>query len=153
MLKLPGQVKPINTRVAERLVELGILADARRRRLGLLVNLERFPEVDPEPERALRRRLAAELTGTAEVSARTALLAPILVAYNLTARIVAKDDRKQAKQRAKAITEDPGKLGAAVRSALGTDSQWAAYAAIGAAVSSDGGGGGGCGGGGCGGGG
>ena len=142
--KLPGQLKPIKGRVAQRLVEHGVLSEERRKLLGL-VPVERYVEIDPEPEHVLRERLRAELTGTASVSPRTALLVPLLRAYDLVGKLVTKDERKAAKRRAKEITDDPGKVGAAVRSVL-SDTQVAVYAAIGAGSAAGGGDGGGGGG-------
>jgi hypothetical protein len=147
--KLPNELRPIKGRVATRLVERGVLSEQRRKVLGL-VSVERYSEADPEPERALRERLRAELTGTGDVSPRTALLVPLLRAYNLVAKLVAKDERKAANRRAKDIAEDPGKVGGAVSSVL-SDALVAIYVSVGTAlaisVSSDGGGGGGDGGG------
>ncbi|MDQ3675938.1 MAG: GPP34 family phosphoprotein [Actinomycetota bacterium] len=147
--KLPSELRPIKRHVAELLVERGVLSAERRKMLGFIPH-DRYPEADPEPERALRERLRAELTGRADVSPRTALLVPLLRAYDLVQKLVDKDDRKQAKRRATQIADDPGKVGAAVRSAL-TDTQIAVYVAVGSAVAvnaTDGGAGGGDGGGG-----
>jgi hypothetical protein len=52
--KLPGELKPLRRRLAERLVERGILGEDRKELLGLTVS-RRYPERDPEPERALSR--------------------------------------------------------------------------------------------------
>ena len=81
--------------MAARLVERGVLSEDRHKVLGLF-GVDRWPEADPEPERALRERLRAELTGAAEVSERTALLAPLLRASDLVGKVVAKDERKAA---------------------------------------------------------
>lgn len=138
--KLPGALKPIKGRVADRLVERGVLSEERRKVLGLVPRV-RYLQVDPEPERMLRERLRSELTGAAEVSAHTALLVPLLRTYDLVGKIVAKDERKEANRRARDITEGPAKVGSAVRSVL-NETQVAVYAAVNASVAgADGGGG------------
>jgi len=130
--KLPGELKPIKGSVAARLVDLGILSPQRRKVLGL-VPVDRYPELDPEPERLLRRRLRAELTGTTDLSSRTAMLIPLLRAYNLVDKLVDRPQRKEASRLTKAVAEDPGKVTDAVGSAL-NDTQIAVSAAITAAV-------------------
>ncbi len=115
--KLPGKLKPIKGRVAARLVERGVLSEDRHKVLGLF-GVDRWPEADPEPERALRERLRAELTGAAEVSERTALLTPLLRATDLVGKVVAKDERKDAKRRAKEIADDPARIGSAVQATV-----------------------------------
>ncbi len=140
--KLPTKLKPIRSRVAQRLIERGVLSEQRRKVLGL-VPVERLVEADPEPERALRRRLRAELTGERDVSVRTALLVPLLRAHQLIPKLVPKDQRKAAENRAKHIAEDAGALGGAVRSVLSED-MMVIYVGTAVAVSAgfDGGGGG-----------
>jgi Golgi phosphoprotein 3 len=132
--RLPRELKPLRGRVAQRLVERGVLADERRKVLGL-VSIQRYPEADPEPERALRERLRSELTGGGDVSPRTALLVPLLSAYRLVGGIVGKADRKPAEARAKAIAEQPGDVGGAVRAVL-NETQAAVMAAVTAATTS-----------------
>lgn len=72
------------------------------------------------------------------------MLVPLLRTYDLVARLVAKDERKEADRRAKEIAEDPGNVSGAVRLAL-SSTQVAVYVAVFSAVvisaSSDGGGG------------
>ncbi len=130
--KLPGELKPIKGRVAGRLVELGVLSERRHKVLGL-IGVDRWPEADPEPERTLRERLRAELTGAGEVSVRTALLAPLLRACNLLRTVVAKDERKGADRRAKEIADDPARVGKAVQSTFDATSA-AVTAALAASV-------------------
>jgi golgi phosphoprotein 3 len=115
--KLPGKLKPIKGRVAARLVERGVLTEERHKMLGLF-GVDRWPEADPEPERTLRERLRAELAGSGEISERTELLAPLLRAMDLVGKVVAKDERKVAKRRAKEIADDPTHIGSAVQSTV-----------------------------------
>jgi hypothetical protein len=139
--KLPSELRPIKGRMARRLVERSVLSEERRKVLGL-VSKDRYPAIDPEPERVLRERLRAELTGATDVSSRTALLIPLLRAHGLIDDLVtAKDERREARRRAKEITRDPGKIGAAVGSVL-SDTQLAVQAAVTAAVFAGGDGGG-----------
>jgi Golgi phosphoprotein 3 GPP34 len=139
--KLPGKLRPIKARVAARLVERGVLSEERRKVLGL-VPRDVYPTTDPEPERTLREQLRAELTGAAEVSSRTALLVPLLRAHGLVDTLVAKGERREARRRAKAIAQDPARVGAAVPSVL-NDTQVAVQAAIMASIVASGGDGGG----------
>lgn len=144
--KLPNEMRPIKGSVARGLVERGVLSEHRHKVLGL-VPTQRYPQDDPEPERALREHLRAVLTADGDVPPRTAMLVPLLRALNLVPKLVANDERKAAGRRAKAISEDPGAVGSAVRAAL-ADTQIAVYAAVATAVaisagsgSGDGGGG------------
>jgi hypothetical protein len=115
--KLPRELKPLQKRTAQRLFERGVLAAERHKVLGLFAT-DRYPEADPEPERALRERLRAELTGARDVSPRTALLVPLLRAYRLVGKLVDKTDRKATEARAKEIAESPGNVGGAVKAVL-----------------------------------
>ncbi|MBA3862130.1 MAG: GPP34 family phosphoprotein, partial [Solirubrobacterales bacterium] len=91
--KLPGELKPLRRRLAERLVERGILGEDRKELLGLTVS-RRYPERDPEPERALRARLLAALTGEAEPPPRDAALTGLLRPFDLVAKNVPREHRK-----------------------------------------------------------
>jgi hypothetical protein len=115
--KLPRELKPLQKRTATRLFERGVLAEERHKVLGLFAT-DRYPEADPEPERALRERLRAELTGARDLTPRTALLVPLLRAYRLVGKLVDKPDRKAVEARAKEIAEAPGNVGGAVRAVL-----------------------------------
>jgi len=143
--KLPGQLKPLRRRLAERLVERGILAEDSKELLGLTL-ARRYPERDPEPERALRGRLLATLTSEAEPSPREAELIALMRPFDLIAKNVPREHRKEAKRRAKEIAET-GPISGAVSREI-ADVQTAILAGTAAAifVSADGGGGGGDGG-------
>ena len=142
--KLSGELKPLRRRLAERLVELGILGEDRKELLGLTVS-RRYPERDPEPERALRARLLAILTGEAEPAPRDAELIGLLRPFDLVAKNVPREHRREAKRRAKEIAET-GPVNSAVSREV-ADVQIAIMAGTAAAVFVDGGGGGGDGGG------
>lgn len=129
--KLPGALKPLRRRVAERLVERGILGEDRRELLGLTLS-RRYPERDPEPERMLRARLLAALTGEAEPGPRDAELIGLLRPLDLVAKNVPGEHRKEAKRRAKEIAET-GPVSSAVSREL-ADVQAAIIAGTAAAV-------------------
>ena len=114
--KLPKRLEPLRQRVADGLVERGILEHERRRVLGLFP-ANRHPEVDPEPERELRERLRTVLEGEREASPREALLISLLEPHGLATGLVPKERRKQAGERAKAIT-DGGSVSSAVGDAV-----------------------------------
>jgi golgi phosphoprotein 3 len=114
--KLPRRVKPLKGRVAERLVDRGILSGEDRRTLGLF-RTTRYVEADPSAERDLRERLSRALLGDGEADERTALLVALLQPTELVARVVPRDRRKEAKARAKEIAER-GAVGDAVNDAI-----------------------------------
>ena len=102
--RLPKELKPFKERVAERLVEQGVLGEERKKLLGLFPTT-RFPEADPGPERELRERLRAVLLGQREPTAAEAMLVALLVPYDLAGRLVDREDRKEARRRAKELAD------------------------------------------------
>jgi hypothetical protein len=110
--RLPRALRPLKHRVAAPLVERGVLAQDRVRVLGLVPVTRYLPE-DPEPERALRARLAEVLVGGEEPDERTALLVGLLRPVGLVRRAVAREHRREAERRAEAIAQ-AGPVGAAV---------------------------------------
>ena len=102
--RLPKKLKPLKERVAESLVERGVLEEEKGKTLGLF-SRTRWPEIDPEPERALRERLRDVLVGGAEPQPREALLIALLEPFDLAGGLVAKSDRKEARRRAKELAE------------------------------------------------
>ena len=129
--RLPRELKPLRARVADGLVERGILEEERRRRLGVFESI-RYPERDPEPENRLRTALTDVLATGREPTAHEAMLISLLHAYDLIKRVVPKDDRRAARRRAKEIASDEA-IGAAVGSTV-RDVQAATTAAIVAAT-------------------
>jgi hypothetical protein len=71
--RLPGKLKPLRRRIAERLVDRGILGEERREVLGMTMS-HRYPERDSGPEQALRDRLMNALIGDGEPGPRDAEL-------------------------------------------------------------------------------
>jgi Golgi phosphoprotein 3 (GPP34) len=102
--RLPRELKPLAATIADRLVERGVLAEERRKVLGLFP-AQRFPQTDPEPERALRERLRAVLTGTSTPTPQEAMLIALLQPYDLVGKLVPREERKEAKRRAKALAD------------------------------------------------
>lgn len=108
--RLPRALKPLKDRVAGALVERGVLSEERSKLLGL-ISRTRWPESDPEPESALRERLAGVLTGAAEADRHDAMLIALLEPFDLVAGLVSRDERKQAKRRAKEFRENDAVAG------------------------------------------
>jgi hypothetical protein len=129
--RLPRELKPLRTQVADQLVARGVLEEERRRRLGLF-ETTRWPERDPVPERALRDRVTGVLVAEREPSTHDAMLVSLLHAYDLVKRVVPRDERRAAGRRAKEIAEGDA-IGAAVRGAV-RDVQSATMAAVMAAT-------------------
>lgn len=102
--RLPKALKPLRSRLAERLVEAGVLRKERSKLLGLFPRT-RYPEADPATEEALRSRLTAALVDGAEPEPRTALLVSLLVPLDLVKAVVPKEHRREAKRRAKEIAD------------------------------------------------
>jgi golgi phosphoprotein 3 len=128
---LPRALKPFDRTVGESLVERGVLGEEQGKVLGIF-STTRWPERDPEPERALRAELRDALLSEAEPSARVFLLAGLLSQYGMVDRLVDKPDRKQARARAKDLSKLAESTDA-ISKAVG-DSVRAAQAAMMAAV-------------------
>jgi golgi phosphoprotein 3 len=129
--RLPKALSPLRQQVAERLVDHGVLAEERRRRLGLF-ETARYPELDPAPERRLRATMTDVLVTGRAPTAREAMLVSLLHAYDLVKRVVPKEDRRAARKRAKEIAKGEA-VGAAVSGAI-SDVQAATMAAVVAAT-------------------
>ncbi len=100
--RLPSRLKPFRERVAEPLVQRGVLEEERRKRLGLFETV-RFPTADPAPERELRAGLHDVLVTGREPTEDEAMLLSLLVALDLVGKAVGKHDRRAAKKRAKDV--------------------------------------------------
>lgn len=114
--KLPSALEPLRRRVAERLVDRGVLTEDHRELFGLTVT-RRYPERDPAPERALRARLHEVLVGGAEPTPREAALIALLHTLDLVGKSVPREERKEAGRRAKEIAET-GPISKAVKGQL-----------------------------------
>jgi Golgi phosphoprotein 3 GPP34 len=113
---LPKALKPLHARLADGLAGAGVL-DAQRGKVLGLFDRARWPERDPEPERALRARLRAVLVDGAEPDQRTALLLGLLRPLHMVRGLVPKEARKAAEARAEEVAR-PGSVGGAVGDAL-----------------------------------
>lgn len=87
----------LRRRVAERLVDRGILGEESKELLGVTVS-RRYPEKDGAPEQALRARLLSALTDAGEPPARDAQLIGLLRPFDLIAKNVPREQRKGAKR-------------------------------------------------------
>jgi hypothetical protein len=112
---LPRALKPLKARVAEPLVQRGVLSERRARVLGLF-GTTRYVEDDPEPEREVRRRLEAVLLAGAAPDARTRMLVAVLAPTGLLERGVPRELRGGVRARAAAVAEQ-GPVGEAVDAA------------------------------------
>ncbi len=113
---LPSTLKPLDERVGRCLAERGVLTEQHKKVWGLFATTT-WPEVDPEPERALRTRLTTVLVEGAEPDHRTALLISLVKPLGLLRGVVGKEPKKQAEARAKEIA-DAGAVDAAVSAAV-----------------------------------
>jgi hypothetical protein len=114
--RLPRALKPLRDRVAQGLVERGILTEEHSKLLGL-VPRTRYPTADPAPERDLRARLEAVLLDGQDPTPREALLLGLLEPLELIGGLVPRDRRREARKRAKLVAEQ-GIAGTAVRDAV-----------------------------------
>lgn len=106
--RIGSDVKPLLHAVAEGLVARGVLAEQRGKLLGLFATV-RYPEADPEPERALRARLRRVLVdGDGPTAHDTMLIALLHADTGGVDRALAGEDRavrKAARARAADIAE------------------------------------------------
>ena len=116
MEHLPHEVNPLRQRLARGLVQRGILSEEHSKMLGILPTT-RFATVNPAPERDLRERLRDVLLADREPTEEEALLVGLLEPLGLIDSIVPKDQRKDARKRAKSVAEQ-GLTGTAVRDAI-----------------------------------
>ena len=114
--RLPRDLKPLRRRVAEGLVEQGVLTEAPRKVLGVPAGT-RYPVADPAPERDLRNRLDSVLVRGAEPTDEESCLIALLVATDLVKRVVPRENRHEAIRRAKDVA-DHGPTSEAVRKSI-----------------------------------
>jgi hypothetical protein len=114
---LPRRLKPFLPRLAERLVQAGVLTEQQHKLLGLFSAAPPFPERDHVPEEEVAERLRAVLVGERLPEADDAVLAGLAGAVGLVETVVNKDDRKQAQRRAEELGEG-NEVGEAARQAI-----------------------------------
>ncbi len=114
--QLPRELKPLDDRVADGLVERGALRREEGKILGLF-DSTKYPEADGSAEAGVRESLAAVLRSQRQPTPREAALIALLRSYDQIAKLVDKDERKAAKARAKEVA-DQGIAGKAVDDTL-----------------------------------
>jgi hypothetical protein len=125
--------KGLPDRLLQRLVERGVLAEIRTD----VLQLRRWPLLDRGAEEEIRRRVQAALLGNEEPTERTVALIALLNATGHLSKVVATDDKKALKRRAKELSEGDW-AAAAVKQAI--DEVYASTAAAAAAAGASGGG-------------
>lgn len=114
--ELQTELKPLRERLAQGLVDQGILSEDTSKILGIFLRT-RYPEADANPEFELRQQLAEVLVTGREPTEGEALLVGLLEPMGLVDQVVPKDQRKAARRRAQEIAEQ-GLAGNAVRDAV-----------------------------------
>lgn len=112
---LDALAKDLRRRLADRLVQAGVLRREKRKMLGLFP-AERLPAQDSTHEATVRERIRDALCG-AEPDERTAALISLLSALNAVTKVVDVPDRRAANRRAKEIAKGQW-AAAAVRKAI-----------------------------------
>ncbi|HEY7591668.1 MAG TPA: GPP34 family phosphoprotein [Actinophytocola sp.] len=123
---LDALANDLRRKLADRLVEAGVLRREKRKVLGLFP-AERLPAQDSTHEATVRERIRAALAG-ARPDERTAALISLLSALNAVTTVVAVPDKRAANRRANEIAKGQW-AAAAVRKAIET-----VYAATAAAA-------------------
>jgi hypothetical protein len=100
---LDALAKGLRERLADGLVETGVVRRERHKVLGLFPT-ERLPAQDPAHEATVRQRIGAALDG-ATPDARTAALIALLSALNAVTTVLDVADKRAARRRAKEIAE------------------------------------------------
>jgi Golgi phosphoprotein 3 len=106
----------IKKRLLDRLVSKGILKQEEHRLL-LVFPTMRYPEANPMPEYGIRERVRAAIRGFTPPDARTAALISLVYACDLTGVVFEKGERREARKRAKAISQSQP-VGSAVAHAV-----------------------------------
>jgi hypothetical protein len=104
----------IRRKLLDRLVAKGILTREERRVLAVFPS-SRYPTIDSRPEFEIRNRVRAGVFGVMPPDPRTAALISLADTCGLTGEIVAKGERREAKKRAKEITQSHPVGGAVAR--------------------------------------
>ena len=97
-----GGIKKSQQRLEDRLIAKGILRLEEGRFLSIFP-WHHYPTIDGGPEAEARESLHGVLLGGAIPEPRTAILVSLVAACNLVDKLVTKEERKLAKQRAKEI--------------------------------------------------
>jgi hypothetical protein len=100
----------------DRLVQKGIL-ESEEGRLLWVFPTRRYPEADARPEQEIRSRLRSAVLGGAPPDERTSALIALVHACDLVGAIFQKEERREAKKRARQIAESQA-IGSAVVAAV-----------------------------------
>ncbi len=103
--RLARKIKKLRHRVAERLVNTGILRREDRRILGIFPSV-RYPTVNPLPELEVREKLKNTILMETEPGCDVVVLASLLKACNLVTEVFDKRSKKQAMRRLKKLSAD-----------------------------------------------
>src|SRR5215203_112079 len=120
---LSGKVKKLQQRLENRLVAEGILRREQHKVLWVIES-DRYPTLNPAPERTLREQLRAALLTDTAPDARTAILISLIENCKLIDRLVEKGERTAARARAKRLLRE-----APLAKTVGTAAKAAAEAA------------------------
>jgi golgi phosphoprotein 3 len=113
---LAGRLYNLRSRLSRRLATAGVLREEERRVLGVLP-VRRYTVAEQSALAELRARLRAGLLGGDALNARTASLVGLVGACGLVDGLVACDERRAARSRAAAISDDDP-VGTAVSAAI-----------------------------------
>jgi Golgi phosphoprotein 3 len=132
---LPRKLRDLRRQLLDDLVARGTLAH-RESRVLFIFSVQRYPELDAQPERDIRARIDAVLLHGNAADARTAMLIQLAGACRLLNTMYPRDQRKRVHARVKALETMPvaEDVDAATRAAVSAATTAAAMAAITAAT-------------------
>ena len=110
--KLNSQMKRLKNDLIRQLVMKGVLAETEGKLLWVIPT-KRYPARNAEPENKVRERIKRIILNEELPDERSTLLISLIKACNLVNEVFAKDERKVAKKRIKAMAEGE-KVGKAI---------------------------------------
>ena len=114
--RFPNKLKGFRNRIAESLVEKGILRNEKKSFLWVF-EFSRFPEVDAWPEQAILKKLRSAVLGDGVVDEETVKLLSLVKAAELIGEVFGRGERREAKKRIKELTSKE-QVGKAVSEAV-----------------------------------
>lgn len=120
---MPRKIKRIRHRVADRLVDAGILSREKRKILWVFPSV-RYPTVNPLPELTVREKIRNSILSEESPDTNVVLMCGLIKSCDLLSEIFEKPYRKQAKRRIRKLSaEEPvsravGETVAAVQAAV-----------------------------------
>ncbi len=103
--KLATDIKHHRERLAERLVQRGILHHEEHRILGIIPS-QRYPTDNPQPAGDVRNHIRAVVLDGATADTRTVLLISLAKACSLLDSLFSREERKGARQRVEQMTRE-----------------------------------------------